>query len=438
MTSAAPREIPGDAGWPLIGHSFDMFRMDTAPQERWERYGEVSWGKAFGQRFIILLGPDANQFVYQNRGDIFASAGWEFFLSKFFNRGLMLLDFEEHRMHRRIMNGAFQKEALEGYLALMNPGIESGVAAWQTGAGFKVFDHLKALTLDLASVAFIGHPPGAAAAQLNRAFLDTVRAPTDIIRYPLPGRRWRRGLVGRKVLEDFFRSELPLKRGSNSPDLFSRLCQARTESGEQFSDEDIVNHMIFVLMAAHDTSTITLSNMIYHLAKQPEWQDRLREESRALGKPVVNYDDLAKLPGMTLVMKEALRICAPVPAMPRRSVREVEYKGFRIPAGHLVQVVPWFSHKMTEYWREPMCFDPERFSEARAEDKQHPFLWVPFGGGAHKCIGLHFGEMEVKAILHQLLLRYRWSVPESYVMQQDFTSLPIPKDRLPVNLERLD
>ncbi|MGH8458319.1 MAG: cytochrome P450, partial [Nevskiales bacterium] len=405
--------------------------------ERYARYGEVSWTKAFGERFIGLLGPDANQFVYQNRGDLFASSGWEFFLANFFHRGLMLLDFDEHRMHRRIMQAAFQREALEGYLALMNPGIESGLAGWQTGEKFKVFDHLKALTLDLASEAFIGHAPGPEAAKLNKAFLDTVRAPTDIIRYPLPFTRWRRGVIGRRVLEEFFRARLPAKRASTDADLFARLCHARTEEGEQFSDDDVISHIIFVLMAAHDTSTITLTNMIYHLARQPVWQERLREESRALGKTALDYDDLSKLTGMTLVMKEALRLCAPVPAMPRRSVRECEFKGFRIPAGHLIQVSPWFSHTMPEYWTEPLCFDPERFSESRAEDRQHPFLWIPFGGGAHKCIGLHFGEMEVKAVLHQLLLRYRWSVPEGYVMKQDFTSLPIPKDRLPVRLDRI-
>jgi cytochrome P450 len=136
-------------------------------------------------------------------------------------------------------------------------------------------------------------------------------------------------------------------------------------------------------------------------------------------------------------MKEALRICAPVPGLPRRAVRDCEYKGYRIPAGHMVQISPWFTHTNPEYWSEPLRFDPERFGEARAEDKAHPFLWVPFGGGAHKCIGLHFGEMEVKAILHQLLLRYRWSVPQGYEMRQDFTSLPIPRDRLPVRLERI-
>jgi cytochrome P450 len=437
-TDTRLREIPGDPGWPLVGRSIEfLLHFDTAIHRRYARYGEVSWTRGFGTRFIALLGPDANQFVYQNRGDLFASAGWEFFLANFFRRGLMLLDFDEHRMHRRIMQAAFTREALAGYLQLMNPGIAAGLAAWQPGEGFKVFDHLKALTLDLASVAFIGHPPGPEAAALNKAFLDTVRAPTDVIRYPLPFTRWRRGIVGRRVLEDFFRRELPAKRASAAGDLFARLCHARTDSGEAFSDEDVINHMIFVLMAAHDTSTITLTNMIYHLARHPAWQERLRAESRALGKPAPDHEDLAQLGSMTLVMKEALRLCAPVPAMPRRTTRECEFKGYRIPANHLVQVSPWFSHTMPEYWTEPLRFDPERFSEARAEDKQHPFLFVPFGGGAHKCIGLHFGEMEVKAVLHQLLLRFRWSVPDGYEMQQDFTSLPIPKDRLPVRLERL-
>jgi cytochrome P450 len=432
----ALREVPGDPGWPLVGRSLEFIHhFDTAVRKRYARYGEASWTRAFGERFIALLGPDANQFVFQNRGDLFASSGWEFFLANFFHRGLMLLDFDEHRMHRRIMQAAFTRDALTGYLRLMNPLIESGIAAWKTGDRLKVFDHLKALTLDLASEAFIGHPPGPEAARLNKAFLDTVRAPTDIIRYPLPFTRWRRGVVGRRILEDYFRQQLPAKRSAHSVDLFTRLCHARTDEGEQFSDDDVINHIIFVLMAAHDTSTITLTNMIYHLAKHPEWQARLREESGALDKGPLDYDGLQKLGSMTLVMKEALRLCAPVPAMPRRTTQECEFKGYRIPAGHLVQVSPWFSHTMPEYWSEPLRFDPERFGESRAEDKQHPFLFVPFGGGVHKCIGMHFGEMEVKAVLHQFLLHYRWSVPEGYEMRQDFTSLPIPKDRLPIRLE---
>lgn len=432
------RRIPGDGGWPLVGYSFHMLRdTDRFVHARYARYGEVSWSRAFGMRTVTLFGPDGNQFVLQNRGDLFASSAWEILLSRFFHRGLMLLDFDEHRAHRRIMQAAFTREALAGYLEVLHPAIDAGLRQWQPREGFRVFDHLKSLTLDLASRVFIGHPPGPEAEQLNHAFLATVQAATGVVRLPLPGTRWRAGLRGRRLLEHYFRQELPAKRDSDAPDLFARLCRARAEDGAGFSDDDIVNHMIFVLMAAHDTSTITLCNMVYQLARHPEWQARLREESLALGTETPDMAQLAALEGMGLVMKEALRLCAPVPGLPRRAVRDSEYKGYRIPEGTLVNISIWFTHTSERYWHAPRRFDPERFSASRAEDRAHPFQWLPFGGGAHKCIGLHFGEMEVKAILHRLLLRYRWSVPEGYVMAQDFTSLPIPKDRLPVRLERL-
>lgn len=441
--SLAPgKPIPTDKGLPFIGVSLSYindahyFLFDS-----WQRHGEVSRFHGFGTKTVALLGPDATQFIYQNRGGMFASSIWEYFIGPFFHRGLMLLDGNEHRLHRRIMQTAFKHDALVEDLALMQPRIQRDVKAWQPDAGFKVFDHLKDLTLNVGSEVFIGHESGPQTAAMNKAFLATVRAGTDLLRLPIPGTRWYAGIRGRAYLEKFFKKELPIKRANPGPDLFSRLCEARTEEGELFSDEDVINHIIFVLMAAHDTSTITLSNMMYQLAKHPAWQQRLREQSQALqkvkGKAVLDFGDLEKLSDMDLVMKEGLRLCAPVPMMPRVATRDIDYKGFTIPKGHMVAASPWLNHYLPEYWTEPMAFDPERFSAERAEDKKHPFLWVPFGGGAHKCIGLHFGGMEVKAILHQILLNFKWSVPEDYVMQQDFTSLPIPKDRLPVKLERL-
>lgn len=434
---ARARPIPGNAGWPLIGTSLDQFRYDRAIHERHERFGEVSWTNAFGARWIVLLGPDANQLVLQNRGDSFASSAWEHFLTNFFHRGLMLLDFDEHRMHRRIMQAAFTREALVGYLGLMQPRIAAGLAEWAPGERFGVYDRIKRLSLDIACEAFIGHTTGDERERLTQAFLATLRGPTDLFRLNLPGTRWRKGILGRRALEDYFRRELPAKRASGDLDLFARLCHAKTDTGEQFGDDDVINHMIFVLMAAHDTSTITLCNVIYQLARHPQWQERLREESRALGQDAPGFDGLQKLESLGWAMKEAMRICPPVPGVPRRAVRDVEFKGFRIPAGALVNTSIWFTHTSRLYWREPERFDPERFSPARAEDRQHPFLYAPFGGGAHKCIGMFFGEMEVKAVLHRLLLRFRWSVPDGYVMEQDFTTLPMPKDGLPVRLERL-
>jgi len=432
------REAPHHRSWPLIGSSLAYIRdAHTFLRRLYERYGEVVKIDAFGTQCHFMLGPDANQFVLQNRGNLFENARWSYFIGPFFNRGLMLLDFEEHRLHRRIMNAAFSHDALLGYFDRMQDSIETELTGWEAGTCL-LFKRLKSMTLNVGSEVFVGQAPGGDADAINDAFLDTVQAATSLIRRPLPGTRWHAGVQGRKLLEKHFKGAVPGKRAKPGPDLFSRLCEARTEDGELFSDADIVNHMIFVLMAAHDTSTITLTNLIYQLARQPAWQERLRNECRAIGPGPLAFSDLDRFEDTSLAIKETLRIAAPVPILPRGVIEECTFKGVRLPKGAMVAVTPWMTHHMPEWWSEPQRFDPERFGAARAEDKRHPFLWTPFGGGAHKCIGLHFGMMEVKAILHQLLLRFRFTVPDGYVMPQDFTSLPIPKDRLPIHLERLN
>lgn len=436
------RTVPRERGWPLLGQSFRLLRDGGDYfNDLQKRHGPVVGLSLFGFKVTSLMGPEANKLVFQNKGDLFKSSQWELLIGPFFHRGLMLLDGSEHRMHRRIMQTAFTKDALRDYFGAMQPRIGQELDAWQVEDNFLIFDHLKSMTLNIGSDVFVGHTPGTQAAEMNRAFLDTVRAATGIVRANLPGTRWRKGIKGRAFLERFFRREIAAKRAQPGTDLFSRLCTARSEDDELFSDDDVINHMIFTLMAAHDTTTITVSNMVYQLARHPEWQTRLRAQSQALcdskGTSTLDYDDLASLTDIERVMKEALRLCAPVPYMPRKLTRTIEFEGYHLPAGSFVSISPWISHYLSDYWREPHRFDPERFGPERAEHKQHPFLWAPFGGGAHKCIGLHFGEMEIKAIMHQLLLRFRWSVPADYQMQQDFTSLPIPKDHLPVKLEVL-
>ena len=95
-------------------------------------------------------------------------------------------------------------------------------------------------------------------------------------------------------------------------------------------------------------------------------------------------------------------------------------------------------HHLPQLWSRPERFDPERFAPHRREDKAHSHAWTPFGGGVHKCIGLRFAGVQVKAVMHQMLLRYRWSVPDGYRMPIDWSGLPVPRDGLPVRLERID
>ncbi|WP_163506796.1 cytochrome P450 [Fodinicola acaciae] len=432
------RPVPGEPGPPLVGQTLRMLRHPhAANRERYETYGPVSWANLFGKPTVVMLGPDACGAVLANRDRAFSSGlGWGRFLDNFFYRGIMLLDFEEHLHHRRIMQQAFTTERLASYLSHMSPAVRAGVGRWPDRGDLKFYPAVKRLTLDLAAGIFMGEEKlGARAEEINRAFIGCVQAGTSLIRFPVPGGRWRKGIVGRRVLEQFLREYLPKKRSVDGADLFTALCHAESEDGHRFTDDDVINHMIFLLMAAHDTTTITLTTMVWKLGQHPEWQERCRQECLALDNDQLAYADLDKLASLDLVMKESLRLVAPVPSVPRQAVKDTEVLGHFIPAGTDVTMGLHFTQHMPEYWPDPERFDPDRFAEHRREDKVHRYAWLPFGGGVHKCIGLYFAGMQVKAVMNELLRRYRWQVDPAYEAPLNYVALPYPTDGLPIALE---
>ncbi len=386
---------------------------------------------------IYLFGPDANALVLADReGRFSAQKPWTWIMGRIFRGGLLLRDGEDHRHHRRIMHAAFTRRVLHEYAAFMGPLIETGVAGWDR-PDLRAFGAFKALTLDMAAALFVGADLGPASDRMNRAFEDMVAASMSLVRLPLPGLEFNRGLKGRASLEDYFRQLLPERRSKPGTDMLSRLCHAEDESGHRFDDQEIVDHMIFLMMAAHDTTTSTLTSMTYELAAHPDWQERIREESLALDRPHLAFEDLDELPGLSVVLKETLRRYPPLPVIPRVALRSFEFEGYTVPEGAMVVVSPIFSHHMPEWWRAPQLFDPERFSPARQEDAQHTHLWIPFGGGAHHCLGFKFAELQVKSIVHQLVRRYRWSVPTGYRMPVQQAPISKPRDGLPVTFERI-
>ena len=429
-----------DARGPRLG-VVHVLRLRKRPIEHNDHlraaYGEVVKMPIFGTTLYVAYGLDAAEQVLINRDRVFANGpAWSHFIGPFFRRGLMLLDFEEHLHHRRILQHAFTNEAQRRYHAVMLPHIRRGLASWENVPGPRMHELLKELTLDLAIETFVGVELSTSEqARINKAFINAVRAGTSIVRAPVPGTPWARGIAARKVLEEFFFAHLPEKRRTGGDDLFAQLCVARSEEGDAFTDEDIVNHMIFLLMAAHDTSTITMTSMAYQLARHPRWQEKARAESEAAGD--LDHDGLLGLELLDRIMKESLRLCSPVPSLPRVAMRETVLNGCRIPEGAFVAVSPFYNHHDAAYWSEPTRFDPDRFTPERRDDRTHRMAFEPFGGGVHKCIGMHFARMQVRAIFHELLRRYRWSVPAGYEWPLDLAALPVPRDRLPVRLERL-
>lgn len=408
-----------------------------------KRHGNV-WRTPMGKGGMIsMLGPDALELVLKNRDGAFSSKrGWEPFIGKVFPGAIMAMDGDEHRYQRRIMQVAFRRSALKTYLEQMAPPIAAGIDAWipqeSRTATREMFPLLKQLTLDLAASVFMGVQLGRDASKLNRAFVATVEASMAVLRIPIPGFKMWRGVRGRRVLVDRFRELLPEKRSVHTSDFFSEFCHAQSEDGERFTDEEIVDHMIFLMMAAHDTTTSTLTTMLYLLAKHPEWQERLRIRSLELGKQMLDFDDLDKLEELNWVMREALRLTPPLTSMPRYCTRDTEFQGFLIREGTMVGIYPIHVHYMPSLWTEPERFDPERFGPARQEDKRHAFAWTPFGGGAHMCIGQHFATLQVKAIMHQLLLRYRFAINPGYTLPYQLVPIAKPRDGLPIALTRIE
>ncbi|WP_327098388.1 cytochrome P450 [Nocardia vinacea] len=436
--------VTGDAGLPYFGRGLHYLRWGPAEMmQRYRRYGPVSLNSSLGLDRVLVCGPEAIDEVLGKRRRDFGQ-GWDYFIGPFFRRGLLLLEFDEHMFHRRIMQQAFTRERLEAHLATLTPVARAAVARWvpRTGGTVRLYPTIKELTLEIAGETFMAVDVGVRRRKLIDAFIDCTHAGLSVIRHPVPGGNWRAGLHGRKVLEQYFTDMLPSKRRTESTDFFSGLCHARTEDGAEFSDADVVNHMIFLIMAAHDTTTTTATAVAYYLGKHPEWQRRVRAEVCAvdaeIGGAAPTVGDLDRMRELDLVIKESLRLMPPVPGLPRRAVRDTEILGHYIPAGTPIDCAYTVNHFLPELWTRPEVFDPERFGDARREDKSHRLAWVPFGAGAHKCIGMHFGTFEVKTIIAALVRDYEWELPGDYRMPWGFTTIPFPRDGAPVSLRRSD
>jgi cytochrome P450 len=429
--------IPGDEGWPIIGRTFEVLANPRGQVEMMAAtYGLVYRSKVLGETSISVLGPDANELVLFDQTKLFSSTyGWGTILDRLFPRGLMLLDFDEHRLHRRALSVAFKAGPMRSYMAALDDGIGRRVAQWRKQPGPMLFyPAMKQLTLDLAAVSFLGADIGKDTDDITRAFVDMVAASVAPIRTPIPGTAMARGVAGRKRIVAYFSQQIPIRRSQGGDDLFSQLCRATHDDGALLSTQDIVDHISFLMMAAHDTLTSSLTALVGELATNPQWQQKLRDEVNGLGlmpHEPMSFEKLEAMPLTEMAFKEAMRKKPPVPSIPRRATRDFTFKGYDIPAGTLVSINPLFAHHMPSVWPEPDVFDPMRFSD-EAIRARHRFAWVPFGGGAHMCLGLHFAYMQVKCFARHFLQNIEVSLPDGYTPQWQMWPIPKPKDGLRV------
>ena len=292
--------IPGDEGWPLIGKTLEVLADPKGQVER-QSQRNTAWSIAAicsARPASCCSGPRPTSSCCSTRPSCSPRRyGWGRILGLLFPRGLMLLDFEEHRLHRRALSVAFKSGPMKSYLADLDTGIAARVAQWKAQPGPMLFyPAMKQLTLDLAATSFLGAGIGPEVDEITRAFVDMVAASVAVIRKPLPGTQMARGVKGRKRIVAYFSEQIPIRRAKGGgDDLFSQLCHATHEDGALLSTQDIVDHMSFLMMAAHDTLTSSLTSFVGELAAHPEWQQKLRDEVTALGLAADAPDDASTI-----------------------------------------------------------------------------------------------------------------------------------------------
>ena len=434
--------IPGDDGLPLVGHTPAMLRdLHAVARRQVREYGPVSRIRLVGQRGLMVTGADAYERIFHDPEQCFsAEKGYEKQLGLFYPRGLLLMDFDEHRVNRRMMQGAFRAAALQRYLEMARPVMERHVQARGRDVDVVFYPRVKRLLLEIGALCFLGIEDFAReAATLNDLFLDLNAGMLAVLRVDLPFGAFGRAMRARRELERWCKAIIAERRGRGGAgeDALSHLCRATDEQGGPYDAQAIVDHVIFLLFAAHDTSTSALAHLALYLGRDVALQSRLREHLAQAGPGHLTHAELGRMDFAQNCLYEAMRLHPPVPMAMRRTLRDTEFGGLSVPAHTVLHLPMMMNQRDPRWWTEPDRFDPDRFAPPRQEQHRHPACFLPFGSGAHKCLGMFFAEWMVKALLWHLVRRYEFSVPEGYAPRLQWVPLPKPADGVPLRLRHI-
>jgi cytochrome P450 len=432
MSSSPIRRIVGDAvvewkgrglyppgpGGNSVTRTFKIAR-DPLPilLGGYEEFGPIFTLRLLHTKVVFMLGPEANHYVTVSHPENFHWRESSFGdLIPLLGDGLLTIDEDYHDHVRATMMPAFHREQVAASVEAMIDEATPAIETLQSGEVVDIYEWMRRLAMRIAMRALLGLDPdeagkGAAAAEHFERALEFYGIDFALRFLRGPGSPWRRMLAARKVLDEIVFAEIAHRRQSPDSgrlDVLSLLLDVRDEAGEGFSDREVRDQLMTLMFAGHDTSTSTLTFMMYELAQRPDVIEKLQEEQdRVLGGDVPDIEKLEReMPYLDQVLDEVLRLYPPAWIGPRRAVKEFEFDGHTVPRGAYLNYCSWASHRIPEFFPEPEAFRPERFTRERKAALPRG-AYVPFGGGKRICIGKRFGQIEVKLVATMLLQRMR-------------------------------
>jgi cytochrome P450 len=411
--------------------------------ECYERYGPVFTIKVLHGNVVFMLGPAANHYITVSHASNFIWRPSHFRdLIGLLGDGLLTIDGEFHRRSRQIMLPAFHRERIAASIDVMREETEQALETFAVGSRVDLYAWTRRLAMRIAMRALFGlHPDeeparGTDAAGLFEQALSfyATEYTTRFLRGPLTP--WARLKRAARELDRVIYAEIARRRatGARGEDVLSLLLDARDEHGGALSDTQVRDEVMTLLFAGHDTTTSTVAFMFYELARNPDVVARLQAEQRERlrGAPPTAAQLMGgELPQLELVLEETLRMYPPAWIGPRRSLEPFEFEGRTVPGGAYVNYCSWASHRLPDVFEEPERFLPERFApERRAQLPKGAY--IPFGGGSRTCIGMRFGQLEIRTIATLILSRFALELPAGFALAIRQMPTISPADGLPL------
>lgn len=433
---------PGELYFSLRRTHYFQRHTLQALLEYYERFGPVFSFRSLHRPIVALIGAEANHFVTVTGAENFSWRHGMFGeqLTPLIGDGLITTDGEYHDRSRAIMMPAFHRRQLDAAVSIMLEEIERALASWQPGTVVDVYEWVRDLAMSVALRAVLGLDPArggvghraAVVFERGLAFYDTE---SWMMLLRGPATPWARMQAARRELAQIILDEIDRRRREQTAgeDILSMLMQASDETGRGFDRDELRDQVTHLLFGGHDTTSSTLSFLLYELSRHPDVLARVsREQEEVLaGRPPTAEDLLSGLPQLSMALDETLRLYPPVWFGPRLSVKPFTFAGRQVPAGVHVIHSSWVTHRLPELFADPEAFVPERFAP-EARRRLPPGAYIPFGGGRRICIGKRFGQLMVKAIA-TMVLRHAWpELRPGYVMAVEKLPTLSPDGGLPM------
>ncbi len=391
---------------PIAGHALEFLRDPVSLLERGYRdRGDIYTLRLGRKSVVVLIGNEYAKFYFEQTDKSLSIRDALPYLARMFSPDFYFMaDFDEYMRQRQIVVPRFQRRHLEGYLDLM----ESQAADFIDRLGDKgeidLVQDLGPLSMRIAACAFLGAGFGE---QIGLDFFDHFRKFTGGIDPVTPGWLPLPHLVKSQRSRDWLRAALTslIRRRRENPvepaDFLQDLVTAQYANGTAVPDHVVLNIVLGLTWAGHETTAGHLAWALIDLLRHPDELEKARAEQRTILPRGGRLDMklLHQLEHLNRALHETERLHPVVSATMREVTREIELDGFVIPPGSGVLLASAVTHRLPQVFEEPDSYHPDRYVHSPDSMRQ----LIGFGGGLHRCLGLHFAYLEMKVVVTRLL-----------------------------------